>query len=267
MSERYSNSKNKNLDQKEINRLLTFSNLPKTYLGHIKKEKIKDLKNSTFSKMKLYKNSKKYFPKIPNFESSFTLRTSNHFFKFSTGARFTNPHSNSTSSNFFHDSRPHKKTPRLYGTMGESERKSLLIKINDNPDPAKYVIKDNFDYNIKKKKGYSLNSYDNRNNLGNLNKIPGPGQYKTKINFWMKKEPCTLKHRPPFYLLDKIKLLTGVSPQKYKIKYQITENNRYNGVGFGYGKKHIINISDNPGPGKYNLPSCFDMKRKKVALN
>ena len=55
--------------------------------------------------------------------------------------------------------------------------------------------------------------------------------------------------------------------QKYKIKYRSTENGRYNGVGFGYGNKSIINISDNPGPGNYNLPSCFDMKRKKVPLN
>jgi hypothetical protein len=149
--------------------------------------------------------------------------------------------------------------------MGESERKSLLIKKNDNPDPARYIIKDNFDYNILKKKGYSINSYRNKNS--NLNKFPGPGQYKSKINFWMKNEQCTLKHRPPFYLMDKIKLLTGVSPQKYKIKYRSTENNRYNGVGFGYGNKSKLNISDNPGPGNYNLPSCFDMKRRKVPLN
>jgi hypothetical protein len=83
----------------------------------------------------------------------------------------------------------------------------------------------------------------------------------------MKNEQCTLKHRPPFYLMDKIKLLTGVSPQKYKIKYRSTENNRYNGVGFGYGNKSKLNISDNPGPGNYNLPSCFNMKRRKVPLN
>ena len=265
MYEKKSNSKNKNIEQKDINRLLTFSTLPKTYLGHIKKEKIKDQKNSTSSKIKLHKNSKKLLIKIPHFESSSTLRTSIHFFKFPTEPRFTNLHSYSTSSNFFHDSKSHKKIPRLYGTMGESERKSLLIKKNDNPDPARYIIKDNFDYNILKKKGYSINSYRNKNS--NLNKFPGPGQYKSKINFWMKNEQCTLKHRPPFYLMDKIKLLTGVSPQKYKIKYRSTENGRYNGVGFGYGNKSILNISDNPGPGNYNLPSCFDMKRRKVPLN
>jgi hypothetical protein len=151
MYEKKSNSKNKNIEQKDINRLLTFSTLPKTYLGHIKKEKIKDQKNSTSSKIKLHKNSRKSLTKIPHFESSFTFRTSNHFFKFPTEPRFTNPHSNST-SNFFHDSKSHKKIPRLYGTMGESERKSLLIKKNDNPDPARYIIKDNFDYNILKKK-------------------------------------------------------------------------------------------------------------------
>ena len=151
MYEKKSNSKNKNIEQKDINRLVTFSTLPKTYLGHIKKEKIKDQKNSTSSKIKLHKNSKKLLIKIPHFESSSTLRTSIHFFKFPTEPRFTNLHSYST-SNFFHDSKSHKKIPRLYGTMGESERKSLLIKKNDNPDPARYIIKDNFDYNILKKK-------------------------------------------------------------------------------------------------------------------
>ena len=39
MYEKKSNSQIKSLEQKDINRLLTFSTLPKTYLGHIKKKK------------------------------------------------------------------------------------------------------------------------------------------------------------------------------------------------------------------------------------
>ena len=53
MYEKKSNSQIKSLEQKDINRLLTFSTLPKTYLGHIKKEKIKDQKKFHIIKNKI----------------------------------------------------------------------------------------------------------------------------------------------------------------------------------------------------------------------
>jgi hypothetical protein len=65
-----------------------------------------------------------------------------------------------------------------------------------------------------------------------------------------------------------------ISPQTYNPDMKCVSNTRYDdiSVGIGFGnrslEKFLASKSGIPGPGQYNLPSVFDLKRKyKVSLN
>lgn len=88
---------------------------------------------------------------------------------------------------------------------------------------------------------------------------------------WFKKSPVTIKSRHGLYYDEDIqqKKFT-VSPQKYNPSRKIIEASRFKNIGIGIGLGSKINLiaNNNPGPGHYVLPSCFDLKRRtKIPLN
>jgi len=246
--------KTQTFNQEMANRLKSFSNLPPTYKGHTKEKTEND--SNTIAK----KNT------LPShFESSSSLRHSIPSMSFSTQARFETEKSEYDNSPMKETKVYKKNNIPMKGTMGISERNSLLIKPNDAPSPQKYKLKSTFDENVNKKKGYSIHEESSSNK--NKNMVPGPGQYKKKDD-WIHKDAPSLKHRPKFFIDEQIKGLTAVSPQKYKINYKSVEKNRYQGVGFGIGDKNSP-IKKNKGPsvGTYNIPSQFNKKGKKLPIN
>lgn len=143
------------------------------------------------------------------------------------------------------------------------KRKDLFI-CNKNPAGANYNIKTCFDNNIINKKGIILASRNS--DPKDIKNVPGPGRYNVNLS-WKKQNPINMTSRQFYFFYDCIKNRSTVSPQRYYINYDSTENARYRKVGFGIGDKNSNYYSITPGVGSYNLPSRFDMTRLKIPMN
>jgi len=148
--------------------------------------------------------------------------------------------------------------------------KSSLVNSKTVPGPQQYNILSIFEKNKQKHRGLIIGEklpYK----LDEEGKTPGPQNYFTPIQ-WKKQNPLTLKFRHGFYYDEEMKYKGPVlSPQKYKPNFSTIEATRYQNIKISIGvgsKSSMLNNNKSPGPGDYNLPSIFDLKRKnKYALN
>jgi hypothetical protein len=162
------------------------------------------------------------------------------------------------------------ESKRNKGTSLGLGDKSSLVNSHKGPGPQQYNILSIFEKNKQKHKGLIIGEklpYK----LDEEGKTPGPQNYFTPLQ-WKKQNPLTLKFRHGFYYDDEMKYKGPVlSPQKYKPNFKTIEGTRYQNIKISIGlgaKSSMCNSNKSPGPGDYNLPSIFDLKRKnKYALN
>lgn len=147
-----------------------------------------------------------------------------------------------------------------------NEKRKEVFPGNENPSPLDYKINTCFEDDYFHNKGCTI-SPRYEANKGKLNP-PEPGTYNFITPSWNKQYPISFSSRHFFFFHDMIKNRTNVSPQKYKINYEPSENSRFKEIGLGIGERVSFHHNPTPGVGSYNLPSCFDMrKRTKYALN
>lgn len=201
--------------------------------------------------------------KVSHFESSNTLQNSIRNVFFSKEERFQKIDKDGKTDKFYNTKKP--KTERSAG-FGYGNRKPIIIE-KEGPSPNAYNIYSCFENNVNNKKGTTLSSRLETEPNARY-KLPGPGSYfNSSINNDTKSGYSIVGKNGTFF--DSLaKSGTKISPQNYKIKYEMVENGRFNGVAMGIGEKSTMKHTSTPGVGSYNLPSCFDSKKKNTyALN
>lgn len=146
--------------------------------------------------------------------------------------------------------------------FGYGGRKPIVVP-KEGPSPQDYKIESCFDSNINSKKGTTLRSRI-ETEPSTRKSIPGPGAYFNNSKNNDPKGGISLSGKNGNFLDSYGKSGTNVSPQNYNIKYDAVENGRFNKVTMGIGDKNKSYASSNPGVGSYNLPSCFDPKKKNT---
>ena len=93
--------------------------------------------------------------------------------------------------------------------------------------------------------------------------LPGPGAYYTARDPEPKKPRITIKHRGKMF--NEALNIDSPPSSLYHPVMSLVESSRFKNTGFGFGEKHDFtkNTNGNPGPGSYQLPSCFDKSSKK----
>ena len=200
-----------------------------------------------------YKKIVLYKLPVPQFESSSSLQTSAHNIIFTKAPRFRKVKLESADN--LYNIKNNSFAPA--SGIGYGER-GPLFQMNSNPGPNQYKYSSIFDDDIKHGKGHKM-AFRNEGSKRDIS--PGPGAYKDPNN-WKKQNGIGITSRHSLCFDDFMKGRTHISPQKYRIKY--VENERYAkyGIGIGYGSKNKMKDNGSPGVGSYNLPSCFDLKRK-----
>lgn len=208
--------------------------------------------------------SESYLSKIPKFESSNTLQNSIHNVVFSKEKRFSKSMISSENSEFYCP--PPLKSARAAG-IGIGNKKDFLPLLK-TPSPCDYKIMSCFDINIKKNKGITMTSR-HEEGKNKQKDFPGPGLYFKKFNWLNKIKGTTMISRRGLYYDQIVKGRSSVSPQSYKLNYSLIENNRFKLLKIGgMGHEKLSSSNKTPGVGTYNLPSCFDISKKRTyALN
>jgi hypothetical protein len=209
------------------------------------------------------------YPGFSVFQSSNTFQNSSYCWSFLKGNRFS----------FFGKKSSTDFRYTLPSTLSTKHTKIGISKRNQTTDftsafipaPPYYTITSVFDSNIKHKKGFTQkprlkSAKDSRSY------VPGVGTYQLSKSFVTQDIPILIKSRREFFYHDDLrKKRFTVSMQKYYPKYSLTENNRFGKIRFGTGKRtpnENRSIMDNPGPGAYDVPGCFDRGyRGKLVLN
>lgn len=157
---------------------------------------------------------------------------------------------------------PSIKSNRATG-IGYGKRLDLrYIRGKGCPSPDTYSLAST----LNLKNGISIKSRIPDTSIIGKSKLPCPGDYN--INLKDTKLPLTLKFRHGLYYDDELKLKGHcISPQAYTPKINYTLPTRFNNIKFGT-EQRIVNdvrkdLKNNPGPGCYNLPQIFDLKRKR----
>lgn len=207
--------------------------------------------------------------------SSNTLRNSPKHWSFSKADRFMPiiPDNCAKYTSF-----PTELNPR-YSSLGFGGRGFLRdLPAAHSPPPTQYKIRSAFDGKEKRKGktfGISRNYYENVYIPGiNIvtpaisGQVPGPGQYASAETNPIGKNArkVALKSRVP-QCTSATKEFPA--PNMYKPGFGLTEQNRFNGVGFGVGNRGNptgpASLTITPGPGTYRLASPFD-KFTRISL-
>lgn len=152
--------------------------------------------------------------------------------------------------------------------LGYGERTDFrYVRGKGVPSPDTYTMPST----LNKRNAASIKSRIPNNELLNKARIPAPGDY----NIISKNTtlPTTLKFRHGLYYDDELKLKGHcLSPQAYSPSIVFTHPSRYKEIKFSCQQRIAGEISKEqknmPGPGQYNLPSVFDLKRKyKPSIN
>lgn len=204
------------------------------------------------NKSELYKNP------IPKFESASTLQNSGRNIIFNKAPRFEKIRIESADCIYDPIIMEAHRAPGI----GYGNRQPLSYK-NTNPGPSHYKFTSVFEDNIKHSKGPKLSF---RNEVTKRDHSPGPGAYKNTLK-WKKDIGIGITSRHSYYFDDIMRGRVFVSPQRYEIKRNFVESNRYGGISFGYGNRCGIKTNSGPGVGSYNLPSSFDLKKGKLPIN
>jgi hypothetical protein len=152
-------------------------------------------------------------------------------------------------------------------SIGYGERSLFLIDKNskNSPGPDSYNIG-----SLKSKIACTIKGKLDDIISKNRNKNPGPGQYSP-----LNKQsalPTSLKFRHGFFYDEELKSKKyQISPQKYNPSIAAVKQSRFSSIKFSKEErlsKDKNSSFQNPGPGYYNLPSVFDLKRKhKPSIN
>lgn len=156
--------------------------------------------------------------------------------------------------------------------MGFGNRKFLSNLSNSSyPSPTEYKIRSCFDYNVLHRKGPIISPKPSTA-MPSSRGVPGVGTYNVSSCPNRNAIPIKIKSRLNFFYDDDIKKKKfTVSMQKYHPSLKLVFPCRYHNISFGLGTRvpnENISIKDNPGPGAYNIPGCFDKGLKgKPVLN
>lgn len=141
-----------------------------------------------------------------------------------------------------------------------------LNSVRDFPSPGKYSLKSSVDMLKDKKFTFraSYKAYEKVHLPGYTQllpavaaELPGPGQYeinrdpsgKTKVGFRLKGK-----------MFSEMVNMDTPACNKYNIDSPATKNERFKGIGFGFGRRSDFTNTKivSPGPGTYRLGSAFD---------
>ena len=196
--------------------------------------------------------------------SANTLRNTHAQWSFSKADRFKKLRIDNSAKMLILPSTLGSKT----STFGYGNKKPLqIIYGKDSPPPSLYRIKSQFEFQHTKGKtiGESYDAYKKVHIPGHntrKDEIPGPGNYDSKTTMGTNSRHFSLKSR--------IKPADSATrdnppPNCYNPGFQLTEEAKFDKIGFGFGGRPNVTgrINENPGPGTYKIPSVFD-KFKRI---
>ena len=207
------------------------------------------------------------YPGFSQFQSQNCLQNSSHIWSFPKSDRFLH---NAKSLNSIMYNLPAVKMTRST-SFGIGKRNVFQTSSSyHSPSPDRYNIKTEIDLNLIHHKGPVIHSKLTDNTLEKNKLNPGPGSYSVKQLHT--DIPIKIKSRIGYFYDDDLKKAKySVSMQRYHPNTILQENRRYRNITFGFGGRtpnENVFVKKNPGPGTYNVPSCFDRGyRRKLVLN
>lgn len=137
-------------------------------------------------------------------------------------------------------------------TFGFGKRMDLVnVTGKDAPSADKYTIPSCFD---TEKKGPTMASSLRDQQNKSRPKTPGPGAYDVASTIC--KDGPKFSFRAKFPTKERFK---SPPPGSYNPKFSLMEKNNYSEITFGVGPraKEAKTRPNTPGPGTYEIPSCF----------
>ena len=210
------------------------------------------------------------YPGFSEYQSQNTLQNSSYQWSFPKSMRFNNGIRSLNPSMYILPTLSSNRTT----SFGIGDRTSFKPNRNmvNNPSPDTYHLKTDVDLNLMHRKGPIMLSKIEDHELAKSRQFPGPGTYEVAKSILETNIPIKMKSRLGFFYDDEIKKRKHcVSMQRYHPSTKLEENLRYRNIGFGIGGRmpnENLSVKNNPGPGYYKVPGCFDRGyRGKLPLN